>query len=72
MRLWRQTSLKQKPIHWGLNLQPGWPGADFRDTIQMDNLVLTVEQVIGRRIRKVRAKKASLPLEIGDKNLHAE
>jgi putative hemolysin len=42
------------------------------DTIQIDNLILTVEQVTGRRIRKVRAQKASLPSENGDKNSHAE
>jgi CBS domain containing-hemolysin-like protein len=42
------------------------------DTIQIDDIVLTVEQVIGRRIRKVRAQKVSLPSENGDKKTHAE
>ena len=42
------------------------------DTIQIDKLTLTVEQVIGRRIRKVRARKAFPPSENGDKDSNAE
>jgi CBS domain containing-hemolysin-like protein len=38
------------------------------DTIQIDDLNLTVEQVIGRRIRKVRAQKTVHSTENGDKN----
>lgn len=38
------------------------------DVIEKDNLILTVEQVNARRIRKVRARRAAAIPENGDKN----
>ncbi len=42
-----------------------------QETIQVDDLILTVEQVTGRRIRKVRARRVA-PDASGPENLKAE
>ena len=42
------------------------------ESVQLDNMILTVEEVSGRGIRKVRAKRLLTPLENGGQGTHVD